>query len=74
MFTTDQIFIAMVRSEGNTIALFMLVSSFTDYPVLYYRYSSFHFQKLGIIPEECIWITFACYPPQKRISHQGPYS
>jgi len=74
MFTTDRIFIAMARSEGNTVALFMLISSFTDCLVLYYRYSSFHFQKLGIIPEECIWTTFASYPPQKRISHQGPYS
>lgn len=60
--------------EMNSAALFMEMPCFSGCPLLYCKYSSFHFPKLGMVPEEFIWITFAHYPPQKRISQQGPYS
>lgn len=65
---------AMPGGEGNSTALFVEISCFSDCPLLCCKYSSFHFPKLGPVPEECIWIAFAHYPPQKRISQQGPYS
>lgn len=55
------------RAGGrNRTALLMELSCFSDCPLLYYKYSSFHFPKLGIVPEECIWIAFAHSPPQKK--------
>lgn len=64
----------MPGGERNSTALFVEISCFSDCPLLCCKYSSFHFPKLGPVPEECIWIAFAHYPPQKRISQQGPYS
>lgn len=54
------------QAGRNRTALFMELSCFSDCPLLYCKYSSFHFPKLGIVPEECIWITFAHSPPQKK--------